>query len=578
MKRRLWSVLPALLLAAMAVWAVVAAPPPQSTAMPSLLPEGALLYIQSPDFHALLSGWSHSPEERAWLTSDNYAVFSQSQLFSRLAQAQTEFSAAAGLPADSRLLESIAGKASCIALYNIGNIEFVYLTRMNEAAAESTPLWQSRAKFEQRSEGGAMFYVRQDPQSKRVAAFAVQDGWLILGTREDLVAGVLDRLQKAGGRSLSDEAWYANAIHQAAKQPGDLRMVLNLDKIVPSPYFRSYWVQRNVTEMKQYVSAVLDLYDSGQTWREQRVLLRRPGFAAAPASDVAAISALAPADVTFWSAQASPHVNALISTLSNDLLEPQPEPMSYEADAPSTPVVANAGSASDFETRIDQAPAVEASTDAMQPLRMLLDSAQPSSFMEIDSGGAPRDGVFVPSERAIVVEAAQTWDQSSVNSALTTALLPGLTAGNLGAMWQTRHGASGDYLALDGEVALFAAVRGRDLFLANDEALLASLLAQDAKSASAPPHGSSGVTYAAVFRHSPQAQARFRTLTGLLDRAGNRGSRDNGHPPNQGETPAFFSGNMASLSRVFSSVSQERVEERDQGATVTQTVLYVWNR
>jgi hypothetical protein len=45
-------------------------------------------------------------------------------------------------------------------------------------------------------------------------------------------------------------------------------MVLNLEKIVPSPYFRSYWVQRNVTEMKQYSSAVSDLYRSSQSYRE----------------------------------------------------------------------------------------------------------------------------------------------------------------------------------------------------------------------------------------------------------------------------------------------------------------------
>ena len=55
----------------------------------------------------------------------------------------------------------------------------------------------------------------------------------------------------------------------AAGAVGDLRMVLNLDKIVPSPYFRSYWVQQNVTDMRAYTAAVSDLFRSKQEYREE---------------------------------------------------------------------------------------------------------------------------------------------------------------------------------------------------------------------------------------------------------------------------------------------------------------------
>ena len=77
--------------------------------LPALLPEGALLSIEARDFSSLLKDWNASPEKRAWLLSDNHAEFSNSRLFSRLSQAQDEFSAAAGLPADASLLEKVAG-------------------------------------------------------------------------------------------------------------------------------------------------------------------------------------------------------------------------------------------------------------------------------------------------------------------------------------------------------------------------------------------------------------------------------------------------------------------------------------
>jgi hypothetical protein len=174
MKRRLWISAGVLLLGCAVVFAVGAleqALKPQPE-LPSLLPEGALLSIEARDFGSLLRDWNTSEEKRAWLASDNHAAFSTSRLFTRLSQAQNEFSAAAGLPADSSLLETIAGKQSCLALYDIGNLEFVYVTRLDQQQIESTPLWQTRGKFELRSEAGSPFYVHTDAASSRTAAFA----------------------------------------------------------------------------------------------------------------------------------------------------------------------------------------------------------------------------------------------------------------------------------------------------------------------------------------------------------------------------------------------------------------------
>jgi hypothetical protein len=63
-----------------------------------------------------------------------------------------------------------------------------------------------------------------------------------------------------------------------------------------------------------------------------------------------------------------------------------------------------------------------------------------------------------------------------------------------------------------------------------------------------------------------------------LDLIGHRGGTEEQAAPANGKTPAFFSGNMASLSRVFSKVQSEQIEERDQGARVMQTVIYQWSQ
>jgi hypothetical protein len=541
--------------------------------LPTLLPEGALLSIEARDFSGLLRDWNASEEKRAWITSDNHAVFSTSRLFTRLAQAQDEFSTAAGLPTDESLLDKVAGKESCLALYDIGNLEFVYLTRLNEQSIENTPLWQTRSKFEQRTEAGSPFYVRKDAQSSRVAAFAAHDGWLILATREDLLAGVLDRMAGTTSQNLSNEAWYAEAQKQAAGERGDLRMVLNMDKIVRTPHFRSYWIQQSITEMKQYTSAVTDLYRASQSYREERVLVRRTGAGAVSSGDVQAIAAFAPEDAAFYAAQASPAPEHLLATLRDNLLEIKQEQSapSYTT-APSAAATENAGDSAQLDVSIDQAPVAEQRADGYGPLRALLIAQQPDASLEVFSTRSPRGSIYVSMQTAFVISSEHEWDDNAVRQALTQALLPNLTAGKLGVNWEKHSSAAGQYLALDGAMPLYMAIHGKQLLLANDSALLDELLVRSRRPNTAL--ASSGVTYAALFHHT-QEQSSFRGLMAQLDLAGHRGTTDQAAAVG-GETPAFFSGNAASLSRVFSKMDSERIEEKDQGTRVLQTVIYQW--
>src|ERR1017187_7944080 len=117
---------------------------PQAVQQPrplsDLAPAGALLYIEAKDFGSLVKQWNASTEKKAWAASGNYQVFSRSRLFLRFADAQQEFGAAAGFAADMTLLNAAAGTNSALALYDIGNLEFLYITRMPQARAYESML------------------------------------------------------------------------------------------------------------------------------------------------------------------------------------------------------------------------------------------------------------------------------------------------------------------------------------------------------------------------------------------------------------------------------------------------------
>src|SRR4029077_17695774 len=258
-----------------------------------ITPEGPLLYIEAKDFSSLLKDWSASAEHRQWIKSDDYRGVSNSRLFLRLGQASDQFAAAAGLPPDMQFLADAAGQESAVAVYEIGNLEFLYITRLSSGTFLQSRLWQARSKFQPRTAGGKPVYARTDEQSGRVVAFAVADDYLVLGTREDLVAGALELMSGSKGRNLHQEGWYTQALAATSAAPGDLRMVMNMEKLSVTPHFRTYWIQNNITEMQSYLSAISDLYREGPVYREERVVIhKKPGDEAGLAQSAQTVSSL----------------------------------------------------------------------------------------------------------------------------------------------------------------------------------------------------------------------------------------------------------------------------------------------
>ena len=318
-------------------WLTYVAAAPAAPPLSKYVPAEPLLYLEAKDFSALLSDWNSSPQKKQWLTSDNHEVFSRSRLFLRLHGAGDQFAAAAGLPPDMNFLSQVAGERSVFALYDIGNLQFLYITYLPSARSMQTALWQTRSKFEPRSAGGVDFYVRRDPESKREVAFAVSGDYLLLSTREDLIAGALQLMAGKQGRTVEGEQWWAQST-AAAGQAGDLRMVLNLAELVPNGYFRTYWVQQNITDLKQYSASVSDLFRSSKQYREERVLIKKdePKQASLPDGPAAAaeVVRLVPGEAGVYEAEANPTSDASLALLETKLLAPHLGPAPPSQIAP----------------------------------------------------------------------------------------------------------------------------------------------------------------------------------------------------------------------------------------------------
>ena len=141
---------------------------------------------------------------------------------------------------------------------------------------------------------------------------------------------------------------------------------------------------------------------------------------------------------------------------------------------------------------------------------------------------------------------------------------PGLTASQLGVGWQQKSG----YQELDGLWPLVASVRGKYLLVSDAPALMESILANFSRKSDREP-----AELVAGFSHQHE-RSNFTRFVGLIDRP--NGPVQGGRAADR--EPQFFSGNMESLSNTLALVSAERIEIRNDGGKVRQTVTYEWSQ
>ena len=564
MKKRFLLSLPVAAVLVLVVFWALAQPAPAPLA--SIFPAGALVYLEAKDLSSLLADWNASVEKRAWLESANYQVFSRSRLFLKLTEAQAEFATAAGVPVDYALLGPVAGTNSALSIYDIGSLEFLYITRLTSARAMDTALWKARSSYQTRNAGGVTYYVKEDKASHRLAAFAHTSDMLLLATKEELIAGALELLARQSRPAIVSEKWFADGVQAAPPGPRDLRLVYNLERLTRTPHFRSYWVQRNTGALREFSAGLADLERAGGELRERRVLLR-----GTPAADLSAVEAaagellaLVPDDAGLYRVWARPAAAQAQRWIEEKLFATSVPAGPQSNQAPVVLRTPDAGGEQDLETRIDEPPlGDDRNARAFAALRERLSAARLDAMLEVSSARLAPDRVFVRPQSAIVLLASDAWAAPAVRDALTASVSNLWTSAGLGAGW--RAGPAG-VEQLDGLVKLAIAVDGRRLVIGDSVELVNAILARRNRAAAA------GAVYAAGWRHAREL-SNFERLTRLIDFPQIPSAPAEAEQPAARE-PMFFSENMASLGRALERVQSATIAAHDSGLVVRESVVY----
>jgi len=518
-----------------------------SRPLAQVFPSGALVYLEAKDFSHLLADWDTSAVKREWLTSAIYSEFERSNLYLKLNGFYKAYGSAAGFAMDMASLRSLAGDESALALYDLQSVQFAYITRISAARAAQTRLWLGRGSFQSRQAGGITFYTRTAENVE--LAFAITNGYLLVSSGEERMAGMLGLLTGKDTPNIASEGWYKNST-DAAGAPAELRLTMNLETLVENTYFRSYWVQRNTTDVRRLLSGVADIYRTSSDIREQRLFLKRPGVAEdlPPAEAIAAVTALAqlaPDDAGLYRIWAGPRASDAAALLESHILNPRPRSETIPIYAPSGEQPTGAGNETELETRIDEPPLPKAGNVDSDALAKLLEDTGVLAMVQVQSSQSRASTPFIKLPCAIGVTGRANWNEGRVKDAI-------------GGDWSTQVRGTHTIYRAGGLGQVTFATEGPVLIVANNADLLQSMLDRRTNGPS-----SLNATYAAHFRHDRE-RVNFDGMMTALDFAQTR----------TGQEPRFFSGNIASLSAALRRVSGVEVVETATADRVEQRIVY----
>ncbi len=270
-------------------------PPPQEVeAVAGIFPGKPLVFIYAPDLSGFVETAGKSGPARRYLDSRGVKRFRESRLYQKL---EIRFNELAGRVKDGLKpgdLVPLAGKRSGLALYDIGELKFIYVSRVALGALTQTALWAARERGEELTIQGAPCYRLGPGEGGSALYFGVAGDFLVVsnmdGGFQDAFARALAGAPPAG--SLLDDPVFQTAF-PARLKVHSLLLFLDQGALAENPYFLRYWAYGNFSDVSWIESALIDLDLKGGAWREERWYVSHNVPASLDNRDLSACLALA---------------------------------------------------------------------------------------------------------------------------------------------------------------------------------------------------------------------------------------------------------------------------------------------
>lgn len=241
------------------------------------LPRGALVYAQFQNLPELIKQWEQSQLKERYLNSTNYQQLQHRHLAMKLISRWEEFNNALGFPLDLTTLGSSTDGAAAVAVYDIGQLDLLFVAPISEEKVALTQFFQSKDQFEEaETPDGTPYYshtVEADRgRQKQVLAFATVNGRFLVGTNEKLFLRALANIKKrATNDSMAADPTFRTLSRKL--NPHFATVWVDQSRLNADYYFKHYWLMRDVAELKNIRAGIFDLEQQQSKWIERREFL-----------------------------------------------------------------------------------------------------------------------------------------------------------------------------------------------------------------------------------------------------------------------------------------------------------------
>jgi hypothetical protein len=227
-----------------------------------------LIYIETDDFGSLLQKIRSSSAYGKFLKSTVMTDFQNSKLSLKLADRIAGLEENTGFALDIDKLANLAGKETALALYDIGELRMVYITRLGKEKIMQSSLWPLREQFETRKLGIIEYFVKEDPYGRASMAFIIIGDMLMISSDVLIFEESISLFSKS--ESASAESAKLESARQSWNANSDIRLFIDQGAVNKTPHFKSYWIYENLSDFENIDYSVASLQFSEKKVIEDR--------------------------------------------------------------------------------------------------------------------------------------------------------------------------------------------------------------------------------------------------------------------------------------------------------------------
>ena len=577
------------------------------------LPRGAFVYAQFANLPALIEQWDHSKLKERYLNSTNYKQLQHRHLLLKLISRWEEFNNALGFQLDMSAITGAAESKAALAVYDIGQLDLVFIAPLSEEKTTLTQFFTNKDKFEKIEAPGGAIYYRQAVDAdrgrqKQTLAFATLNGRFILASNESLLLRTIANINHQNTKdTLAADPAFTNLSRKLRAH--FVTVWVDQEKLNHDYYFKHYWLPQNVDQLERIRAGMFDLEQQQGRWIERREFLTKdhPISAPIPRAELQRLYSMIPADAPLLRARSLANSPALPASLLRDTLfdstqaetEQTTESWSWQSYSSDDfyesyddgydhysyldyRYDSTIDDAYDARVRAPEEPgrnplAAELEQQFFTNLQTALAPARPSTAVLATRPHTTDGPLFVDFQKAAVVhlQSAGNLKRDLLEKAIALAAPGRLTVAGKASepAWENRkdgeHAWRQLHLPMLGWEICYA-IDGGELILANSAELLKSVLdSSSQKALELPAEATEDLTIVRL----DQRKSAFDDIMNRLDNDAAQ------QQPNSGKvSEAFFSGNISSLLDVASDLNRIEITRRASPDGMHEEIHFVLNK